>query len=259
MEKLTAPLQRIKCPSCKEVKTSSNFHKDKYSKTGFLHICKVCKREKVNSTGDLWTTPDDLKETMEMADGFAQPITKEEVDREKAIMLNGLVNKEPLPGCTPYMSDQIRTIVALRLGGKTIERTAAMLEIAPSTISMAKVKHPEAWRQAIQEHAETTLASTQGYMFIARNMLSEVAPLAIKTLERIMLSRNAKPGIKKDAAIGILKLLNVGGSKNDAIDEAAINAFRRSLDEPLKEIENPHVIKDEDFVDVEAEEVSDVS
>ena len=155
----------------------------------------------------------------------------------------GEVNRPPLKGATPAVSQLFRSVLACRFAGHTVKEACTMLGTTSSELNKAKRKFPTAWTEAHQEIKEAVLQNVAANVWITRSALSDLAPHAVRCLFDLITNRNTKDSIKKDAAIQVLKLLDIDGSASlgATISEAAY-AFKDLADATRERFENDHII-----------------
>ena len=165
----------------------------------------------------------------------------------------GGTDRPPLDGASARVSEIFRRVLAARFSGFTVKEACIQIGIDSSRLNKHKREFPAAWQQANQEIKEAVLQNLAANIWIVRSALSDVAPHAVRCLYELITSRTVKDSIKKDAAVQVLKLLDIDGSASlgATISEAAY-AFKDLADATRETFENDHII---DVVD--AEEVED--
>lgn len=118
-----------------------------------------------------------------------------------------------------------------------------MLGTTPGELNKRKRNFPEGWQAAHQEIKEAVLQNLAANVWITRSALSDVAPHAVRCLYDLITSRTTKDSIKKDAAVQVLKLLDIDGSASlgATISEAAY-AFKDLADATRERFENDNII-----------------
>lgn len=253
---------RIKCYRCGEYKVARfGFHKNAGSNRGYHSYCKVCRKAERKASNQADPTADITKEQMSealaVADQLGQPYDEELALKQEAAIMKGLIQTKPFPGTTVEISDRIRKIIGLTLAGNDQAKIAKMLGISVPIVSLARVRYPEAFQLALQEIMERGIAITRAYMWMTRSQLSEIGPIAVKTLSDVMKNPKARENVRVTAALGVMKFINPGGSENDALDEATYKSWLAKLKEPLQEIENENIRKIDDYIETESETIEE--
>ena len=166
----------------------------------------------------------------------------------------GDTNRPPLKGATPAVSQLFRTVLACRFAGHTVKEACEMLGTTPSELNKRKRSYPDAWTECHQEIKEAVLQNLAANVWIVRSGLSDVAPHAVRCLYDLITNRTTKDSIKKDAAVQVLKLLDIDGSASlgATISEAAY-AFKDLADATREQFENDNIVPI-----VEAEEFEEI-
>ena len=166
--------------------------------------------------------------------------------------LYGDPNRPNLSGATKRTSDVFRHLIAARFAGHTVKEGCEMLGIGASDLNKLKRTHTDAWKEAHQEIKEAVLQNLAANVWITRSGLSDVAPHAVRCLYEIITDRKVGAGIRKDAAVQVLKLLDIDGSASlgATVSEAAY-AFKDLADATRERFESDHI---NDTVEEESEE-----
>jgi hypothetical protein len=158
----------------------------------------------------------------------------------------GSSNRPPFEGCTKEESDQIRDIVALRFAGKTLSECSEQVGVTPSYIVTWMTRHQDAFNIAEQQHLERCLRAMETNLWIIRTGLSEVGPRAVQTLAEIMTDKKATPGVRKDCAVQVLKLLDVDHSVTGGKVESLSKEFAKALRDARTEVKSDNIIEAEE-------------
>jgi hypothetical protein len=145
------------------------------------------------------------------------------------------------------------TIPPARFAGHTVAEACTMVGTDKSNLNKCKRNNPDGWQAAHQEIKEAVLQNVAANVWITRSALSDVAPHAVRCLYELIVSRTATDVVRKDAAIQVLKLLDIDGSASlgATISEAAY-AFKDLADATREEFENRNIV---DVIEAEGSEV----
>jgi hypothetical protein len=165
----------------------------------------------------------------------------------------GGTDRPPLDGASPRVSEIFRRVLASRFSGFTVKEACTQIGIDSSRLNKHKRDFPAAWQAANQEIKEAVLQNLAANVWIVRSALSDVAPHAVRCLYELITSRTVKDSIRKDAAVQVLKLLDIDGSASlgATISEAAY-AFKDLADATRETFKNDHI------VDINAEEAETI-
>lgn len=197
------------------------------------------------------------KEDLEQALAASEVVTKpfKVVERRKtpggskrALARNNTRWREPLDGLDVKHSDQMRTIVAGRMAGKTLDEAAEMAGISITSASNLIRRNQHAYDLAVQEVGSRYVEEYQMNMFVLKTALSEVGIKALNTLVSVMDDPKSAAGVRVKAAQAVLKMINIDGSATAGAKVNVEGDFIKILKLPQESdaFNNPHVIDAEE-------------
>ncbi len=192
----------------------------------------------------------DFETVHKRAEDLLQPVevlpegkTRLPSGRKKTTLQRNKAVQPPLRNTPLKYSEILRTLVADRFKGVTVSKTAESLGIDQSTLSRIAIRYADGYEHAKQEHLARCLQEYQTNLWLMRGALSEWGPAAVSTLGEIMSDKKAAYGVRRQAAVDILKLCNVDGASGVGNEEVAAK-LKVLLDENLNVLEDDAYILD---------------
>jgi hypothetical protein len=202
------------------------------------------------------TAKNDLEKALAASDQIAKPFKV--VERRKTpggskrmLARNNTRWREPLDGLDIKHSDWMRTIVAGRMAGKTIDEAAEMAGISTTSANNLIRRNHHAYDLAVQEVGTRYAEEYQINLFVLKTALSEVGIKALNTLVDVMDNPESAAGVRVKAAQAVLKMVNLDGSAGAGAKVNVEGDFIKILKLPQES---------DGFADtyvIEAEEVTD--
>ena len=188
---------------------------------------------------------------VEYAHEVAEKLTEPEEEKSIRLVRSGQKRQEygssnlpPFTGCTKDESDLIRHLIGLKFAGYTQREAFDKADINPSTATSMMRRCPEAVRECKQEHLARCMEDINTNAKMLKYALSEMAPMAVKTLGAVMSDPKEKGFNKTKAAELVLKLAGVEEVSSDNPDVVQ-EPFLITLQDNRTEIESDsiHVVE----------------
>jgi len=135
----------------------------------------------------------------------------------------------PLKGVTPYMSNKIRMVIALRYAEVADAQIEKALGLHPRWIWKHESAHPEAFLEARSDIVKLCVQEYHENVAFARCAVSQMGMKACETLAALMDDPNAADGIRLKAAMEVLKLTFTGPPSEKSVAEGVIHQMGDAL------------------------------
>lgn len=202
----------------------------------------------------------EIDEAFEFARNVDKPTKAEQKSispvRGKKAKAYGASVLPPLDGATQEESDIIREFVALDLAGYSVAAAAEKAGVTTNKIEYLKRSRPKAIEEA---EREIVVASQRRYhrnLWVVRTALTEAGPRAVRTLVNLMDDINVPANHRVNAAIAVLKMIDVDGSASTG-NESLKNEIASAIRDAREEIKSERIVDADDAEVIEDGDAGD--
>ena len=176
----------------------------------------------------------------------AKKVSKK-VSQDRIINKNNRRLRPPLNGCDAETSDKLRSLIGARFSGFTLEESAKQIGMSISAANSLRIRHPEAYAEAQQEHVQRSLEVHHGNMYILNSLLSDMGPRAMKAIDKILRAKATKPETRLKAAQLALEMLGMN-HRHVASDpsEGHVPDNLRYIKKQIETLEDSYVVDAEE-------------